>query len=59
MIVALIISVIALIISVISYFKDRKIENIEVSNMPNWEYTDKGISFYDKTGKKILIKGEE
>jgi len=58
MIVAIIISVIALIISIISYFKDRSIENIEVSNMPNWEYTDNGITFYDKSGKKILIKGE-
>jgi len=50
--IAILISAIALIISIISYFKKNK-ETLK------WEYTDKGIEFYDKTGKKILIKAEE
>ena len=29
------------------------------SNKLKYKYTDKGIIFYDKTGKKTLIKGEE
>lgn len=47
MIVPIAISVVALIISVISYFRH-----------PKWEYTEDGIVFYDKTGKKILIEAE-
>ena len=54
--IAIIISVIALIISVISYFKTPN--EITIDNAPNWEYTEDGIVFYDKTGKKILIKAE-
>lgn len=29
------------------------------SNKLKYKYTDKGIEFYDRTGKKILVKGEE
>ena len=57
MIVAIIISLISLIISVISYYKQPD-EIVIDREMPNWEYTDEGITFYDKTGKKILIKAE-
>ena len=55
--IAIIISAIALIISIISYFKKGKTVVIN-QEVPNWEYTNEGITFYDKTGKKILIKGE-
>ena len=56
--IAIIISLISLIISVLAYFKQPNEVTIE-GEFPNWEYTDKGIEFYDKTGKKILIQAEE
>ena len=56
--IAIAISLISLIISVLAYFKQPNEVTIE-REFPNWEYTDKGIEFYDKTGKKILIQAEE
>ena len=58
MIVPIAISVIALIISVISYFKKPEKVYMTDIELPKWEYTDDGIVFYDKTGKKILIDAE-
>ena len=58
MLVSIIVSIIALIISILAYFKQPDEITIE-REFPNWEYTDNGIQFYDKTGKKILIHGEK
>ena len=58
MLVSIIVSIIALIISILAYFKQPDEITIE-REFPNWEYTDNGIQFYDKTGKKILIQGEK
>ena len=52
MVVAIILSVIAVVIAVAAYIRAGKQSGLK------YEYTPSGIIFYDKSGKRIVIQGE-
>ncbi len=53
--IALIISIVSLIVSVLAYFKARR----RSKNNLKYIYTKKGIIFYDEDGKEIVLKSEK
>ena len=59
----MILSIIAIAISIVAIVMviglKQVIKDIALESELMYKYTDKGIEFYDRTGKKILVKGEE
>ena len=51
--VAIIISIIALVVASLAYFKPRR---ATISDL-KYEYTKDSLIFYDRSGKRIVIKG--
>lgn len=54
---AIIISIIALLVACAALYFALKKPELNPS-FPKWKYTKGGIVFYDKTGKRIVLKGQ-